>query len=89
VPINNLASNLKRVYAIVSLIPEFGSRCWNLALKSGYANLQIRGLRDAIQENGIPGIARKQSLDERQCMILPCLESTLWKSTPPARGVGE
>jgi hypothetical protein len=33
---------------------------WELGLKSGYANLRIGGLRDAIQENGVPGIAAKQ-----------------------------
>jgi hypothetical protein len=30
-------------------------------LRSGYANLPIGGLQDAIQENGVPGIAAKQS----------------------------
>jgi hypothetical protein len=29
-------------------------------LKSGYANLPIGGLLDAIQENGVPGIAAHQ-----------------------------
>jgi hypothetical protein len=34
---------------------------WELGLKSGNANLQIGGLEDAIQENGVPGIAAQQS----------------------------
>ncbi len=40
---------------------EFRSSFGNLGLKSGYANLQIGGLHHAILENGVPGIAAKQS----------------------------
>ena len=40
--------------------PEFPGRFGNLGLNSGYANLQIGGLQDAIQENGVPGIAPKK-----------------------------
>jgi hypothetical protein len=32
-----------------------------LGLKSGYFYLQIGGLHHAIQENGVPGIAAKQT----------------------------
>jgi len=32
---------------------------WEPVLKSGFANLPIGGFYNAIQENGVPGIAAK------------------------------
>jgi hypothetical protein len=41
--------------------PEFRSYAADLGLKSGHANLPIGGFLDAIQENGVPGIAVQHS----------------------------